>query len=158
MEKQREAACTYHNKAKTQTAGCNNIATVLTKQECVVGMMIVYSLKSRLLNQLLKILTLYKCCFKIFNMLLCPSIFVFLCSLRLIPCRRFVHYIFHLPSGKNHLYEKGILLALPDWATHFIAVKPSLRFGRNREQRGNERERWEERGEKEMMAQAWLET
>lgn len=95
---------------------------------------------------------------EIFNALLCPSscIFYIVCCLFLY--RRFAHYIFHLPSGKNHLYEKGILLALPAWAAHFIAVKPSLRFGRNWEQRGDEGERWEGRGETEMMAQARLET
>lgn len=78
------------------------------------------------------------------------SIFVFLCSLWLIPCQCFAPYIHLLPSGyisvQNDLFEKSILLALPVWAAHFIAVKPSLRFSGNREQRGNEGGRREVRG------------
>lgn len=57
---------------------------------------------------------------------------------------------------------KSILLALPAWAAHFIAVKPSLRFGGNREQRGGGGVRdwgwrWgETHTQREMMVQAQL--
>lgn len=48
----------------------------------------------------------------------------------------FIVCLLAISQSKMICMKKSILLALPAWAAHFIAVKPSLRFGGNREQRG----------------------